>query len=89
MFNLFNRGTPYPFEREGFRAAHDCARSDVRARSSGAFADSRLATQAASGTSEAGTSVRCYIMLREMLRILLRSRCQTRFLCHEGNHHPA
>jgi hypothetical protein len=57
MFNLFNRGTPYPFESEGFRAAHDCARSDVRAKSSAAFTDSPLAAQAASETTEAGTFV--------------------------------
>ncbi len=58
MFNLFNLGTPYPFEREGFRAAHDCARSGVRARGSAAFADLPLPTQATSGPLEAGTFVR-------------------------------
>lgn len=57
MFNLFNRGTPYPFESEGFRAAHDCARSGVRAKSSAAFADLWLSAQAASGTSKVGTFV--------------------------------
>lgn len=57
MFNRFNLGTPYPFESEGFRAAHDCARSGARAKSSAAFADSPLVAQAASGTSEAGTFV--------------------------------
>ena len=56
MFNLFNRGTPYPFESEGFRAAHDCARSGVRARSSAAFADSPRAALS-SKTSEARTFV--------------------------------
>ena len=57
MFNLFNRGTPHPFESEGFRAAHDCAHSDVRARCSAAFADSYLTARAANGTSESVTLV--------------------------------
>ena len=57
MFNLFNWGTPYPFACEGFRAAHDCARRSVRARSSAAFADSPLAAQAARMAFEAGTFV--------------------------------
>jgi hypothetical protein len=65
MFNLFNRGTPYPFESEGFRAAHDCARSGVRARRHAAFADSPRAAQTASSTSEASTFVR---MLRHAAR---------------------
>lgn len=57
MFNLFNRGTPYPFESEGFRAAHVCARSDVCARSSAAFADSPRAELADNGTTEEGTFI--------------------------------
>jgi hypothetical protein len=65
MFNLFNRGTPYPFDSEGFRAAHDCAHSGVRAKSSAAFADSPLAAQAASSGSEADTFV---LLLRHAAR---------------------
>jgi hypothetical protein len=56
MFNLFNRGTPYPFESEGFRAADDCPRNGSRARSSAASADSPLAAPA-NGTSKVGTFV--------------------------------
>ena len=89
MFNLFNLGHALPLRVRRFSC---CALLRAMQRACGMLCCIRsfiARRQTASATRQRSAFALYYASLLEVLRRLLRARCQCCFIVYEGHHHPA